>query len=485
MNLRGRLPLPLTAALAAALAAASPALAAEPPGKEWTPLNDQPSSQVNINNTNEVGLERTADGVLHVVWVNGRDNGTEALIHTPFTGTDPDSPGALGAKTTILVLDQSSNESFNDRVDLIRDSGGNIRALFGALNPGSPYDTILATTSSATGASWSAVVPASATASGQRSPVYAAAGIGGGTGLDGTIFSTWGDSSPSGGGYHVGLNTTNPDVPFTAACCEIDPNVGVDSTTGEVAVASNIQGSGIRVKLLNGATTLTVPKSAAAYPAQRTSISGRIGAPGIWVGYGTGTNQFDAKPAVWEVGAEKFTFLKNQGDAENVGMAPGPGGRLWVYWERDEMVFATRTNPEVTKFGAIVKAKGPLGGANATYRLAGEGSLGSLDLFGLFDVQGNLGWWTERFAPGLSLKGEASVKAGKKLGLTVTDAGEPVQGVEVYTFLGKKKIDDMSNAKGKVELKIPKSAKPGKEKAYTDAGAAYTDGKAEYKIKKK
>ena len=141
---------------------------------------------------------------------------------------------------------------------------------------------------------WSAPVAASATPNPQRHPVYAASGTGAALGLDGVPVSTWGDSSPGGGGFHIGL-AGGPDADFSPACCEIDPNVGVDSVTGERWVAAHLLNTGIGVVSLDSGQTVSLGKSVAAWTQQRTSISGRIGAPDVYVAYGSGTNMFDAQ----------------------------------------------------------------------------------------------------------------------------------------------------------------------------------------------
>jgi len=468
---------------ALALCAAPPALATNLPGAEWTPLNDLPASQVTLSNTNEIGLARSADGVLHVLWVNDRDNGTQALLHTPMTGTAPSTPGVVGAETTVLTANPNLNQVFNDNVDLLAVPGG-IRALFARTNPGGAADGTLSTAVSATGAAWSAPDAVSATAPAQRHPVYAAGGVSGATGITGTTYSTWGDSSPDGGGFHVGLSPATPDQigsPFTPACCEIDPAIAVDTASGEVMVAANRPDTAIRVRSLTSGKTYSVPKSAHAWTQQRTSISGRIGGSGVYVAWGTGDNMFNARPAIWRVGAPKFLFLKKQFDAAHVGMTPAPNGRLWVYWDRDGKIYASRTNKTADHFGAIVKVPGALN-SETFFGLDGEGSLGQLDLFALTETGGNLNWWAERIAPGLTVDCDSPVKQGAKLKCKVLDAGDPVSGIEVYSHLGNKKASDISNSQGKVKLKIPGDAPKGKHKAYTADDADWSDGRATYKV---
>jgi hypothetical protein len=454
---------------------------------QWTPLSDAPTGDVNISNTNEIGLERSADGVLHVLWVNSRANGTQALLHSAVTGTVAGSPDVVANPNLVLSVTTAANQSFNDRVDLVPSAAGGLRALFATTFPGNTIDGILATSTSANGGStWSGAVAASATASAQRSPVYAATGIGGATNLQGSTTGTWGDSSPTGGGYRVGLTTNGADTHFSDSCCEIDPNAAFDSATGAGFVAANLQDTGIQVIPLSGGASAVVPQSAHAWTLQRTSITGRIGADGVYVGYGTGDNMFNAKPAIWRIGAPQFIFLKNESDAGHVGIAAAPEGRLWVYWEREGSVYASRTNRDISKFGAIVKVKGPHSGDDSFFNLQGEGSLGTLDLFALASAaSGPENWYVQRLAPGLTLDTPDGkvVKRGKKIKFQVTDAGDAVQGIDVSTVIGGKTISKTTNAAGKAKLKIPKDAKKGNQTAFTEPDPGYTGAKAAFKIK--
>ena len=472
-------------AMVLALALPASALAQDYPGTQWTPLEDDPSG-INMANTNEVGLLRTDDGVLHVLYVNNRANGTQALLQMAFTGTNPAVPGTRSDPITVFTVSPAANQSFNDRVDLASNGADGLRALFATTFPNGPLDGILSTSVSATGASWSSPVAASATAAGQRSPVYAASGIGGGTDLQGVTTGAWGDSAPDGGGWRVGLTTNGGDSHFPATLGDIDPDVATDTVSGETVIAVNHQDVGINLYSPTGADLGTVPQSAHAWTQQRTSVTGRVGADGIYVGYGTGDNMFDARPAIYRVGSSKFIFLKNQKDAAHVGLAAAPGGRLWIYWDREGKLYASRTNPEVTKFGAIVKYSAPLGGDGSIHRLAGEGSLGSLDLMALIDLDGHLNWWLERLMPGLTVEvlGDGTVEAGKKVKVKVTDAGDPVKGVDAYIVVGKDHIEKATNASGVAKLKVPANAKKGKASAGADGYPEYTDAKpVEFKVK--
>lgn len=173
--------LSLLSALGAALLVAAPA-AAGPPGT-WTQVTSEPQP----SNTREIGLERTADGVLHLVWT--RDNGaSEQVLHSsiPLSGSEVVGPDQLVSTTSAL----------NPSVDLIAGPGGGLRAFFSGLFPGSPlpggYDTVMASaTAPAAGTPWSAPAAASNNQLGTSSPVYVGSGIGAAL-VAGQPISTWG-----------------------------------------------------------------------------------------------------------------------------------------------------------------------------------------------------------------------------------------------------------------------------------------------------
>jgi hypothetical protein len=97
------------------------------------------------------------------------------------------------------------------------------------------------------------------------------------------------------------------------------------------------------------------------------------------------------------------------GDVESVGISAAPGGRLWVFWQDNatDVYKATRSNPAAWKFGAIVKVKSPKG-AMSLWRVAGEGSGGSLDLFAHVTTGGWIATWHKQVRPELTLRARAT-----------------------------------------------------------------------------
>jgi hypothetical protein len=449
---------------------------AGPPGK-WTRVTG--IDGVEASNIDEIGLERTADGVLHVAWAREPLNAPGVVLHSAIAA---DAASIVGPVTIA-----SFGNGVNKSVDLVAGPSGGLRALFSGLVPGGPYDGVVATaTAPAAGQPWSAPSAASNNSVADASPVYAASGIGGGVGLDGTVVSAWGDSSPSGGGFHVGLVPTDLDSHFDATCCQTDPSVGVDAVSGATVLAWNTLGAteSVQVRTLPAGPTLTAPKSGAPWIGQRVSISGRIGADGVYVAYGSGSNPFLANPAWWRVGAPQAKVLNRKRDAEQTGLTPGPDGRLWLYWEQqgNKRVFAARSNPAATRLGALVSIKPPRG-TQTIYALHAEGSAGPLDLFALADAAGGIGYFHQRIKPGLTLKAApGKVAAGGNVTFMVTDAGAAVSGANVKVTIAGDKLGGLSNAAGKVTVHVPGDAQPRRYRA-TAKKAGYAQATRQIRVK--
>ncbi len=458
-----------------ALLVAVPGAFAGPPGK-WTRITG--IEGVPAANTDEVGLLRTADGVLHVAWTRPAGGLGDTVLHSAISA---DAKSVSGPDPILTA----ANNGINSSVDLVGAPGGGLRVLFAGLFPETPLDTVMASaTAPEAGMPWSAPSPVSSIAPATRSPVYVAAGIGGAVSPSGETVLVWGDSGPEDGGYHLGLDPTTPDVPFPVGLA-VDPNATFDAAgTAYLAwiVLGGLETPGSLQVMPVGGAPVTVPKSAAAWTGQRVSISSRIGAGGVYVAYGSGSNEFDALPAWWRVGAAKPIVIKGQRDAEHTGLAPAPGGRLWIYWNRHGRLYAARTDQKAKKLGAIVSVKPPKG-TDAIYNLQAEGSRGPLDVLALADAKGGLGYFQQRILPGLSLAAKPkAVKAGKKLTLRATDAGTPVKGAKLVLALGKKKLKKKTNAKGKASFKIPAKTKPGKYTATATRGG-YAKARTKLRVK--
>jgi hypothetical protein len=296
-------------------------------------------------------------------------------------------------------------------------------AAFAATNV---FDSVMASATSADGGAWTVQGPVSKLEP-QGKPVYAASGIGAAIGTDGTFYSIWGDSAPGGGGFHAGLDPSAPDGELPGGL-KSDPDAGVDSQSGQVFAGWNsLDDEGVVVMPLSpGGQRVSIPNSAPQLQ-HRVGITGRIGAPGVFVAYAQGSNPFLADPAVYRVDTGATTRLTAK-DGELVSIAAAPAGHLWVFWKDVGTIYASRSNKAATRWGRIVRVKAP-SGSTTIYDLSGEGSLGPLDLLAHVDPPtGTLSSWHQRILPGLFL---TTRKSKGKTVVKVTDAGEPVAGAKV------------------------------------------------------
>jgi hypothetical protein len=395
--------------LAAAILLAVPATAAAGPAR-WTKLT---GLDYTADTTDEVGLARTPDGVLHVAY----HEPPASIKHLAILPDGTRLPGA----TTIAAFTLGAH----NRPALTAAPNG-IQAFFAGLHAGGERPR-MSSASSADGFGWQLEpVVSNADITNPHKP-YDASGIGAASAAGVPVFA-WGDSDPGAGGIHEGVDPTTPDreFPETARCCEVDPNVAVDAAGGQVVVAWNSEvNDNAQALYLGGAgDVMAAPGSAARQQGQRVGLTARIGAPGVYLGYTAGANAFDGHPALWLVGTGRTLTLARQRRARFTGAAAAHDGRLWLFWAREERLFATRSNTAATRLGAVVSVRAP-GRTTAILRLAGEGSTGPLDLLAhVRRSAADVGTWHRRIRPGLSVV--AKRKGRRRLEIRVTDAGEPV-----------------------------------------------------------
>lgn len=363
-------------------------------------------------------LARTADGVLHVSWSRDVSLGG-SLLHSAI------SADAKTVSGPVPIYDNVAG-GVNYHSDLVVAPDGTLRAFFAATNV---FDNVLATATSADGgASWAVGGPVSKSGA-EGKDVYTAGGIGAAVGKDGTFYSIWGDSSPDGAGYHVGLDPNAADGELSGSL-QSDPKLGVDSASGQVVSAWNSlddDGPVVVMPIAPAGGSVSIPGSTG-YSLHPVGITGRIGAPGVFVGYHRGTNPFLSDPSVYRVGTGQATRLTKK-DGELISLAAAPGGRLWAFWKVENSLRATRSNPAATKWGQIVSIKPPKN-TTAIYSLAGEASAGPLDLLAHIDRSSStLGSWHRRILPGLAFKTSKAKKG--KTAFKVSDAGKAVAGAKV------------------------------------------------------
>jgi hypothetical protein len=464
--------------LLAFLALASPA-AAGPPGS-WTKVTNFGSQG---SNTDEVGLARTGNGVLHVLWTQDSNN---TVLNTRLSA---DAQTVLGTSTVFTYGD-----TVNNRPGLLAVPGG-LRAFFsGLFSADQNHDGGLSTATSADGVSWAVQPTLASEASGanEASTVYVASGIDATLFSNGTPLSIWGDS---GSGYHVGTSQSTPDVRYgTSFASTFDPGAATDSDTGQVAIAWNdLDASSVRAAFVQPTTSPWFPRGSISSPPggsapdlqHSVGITGRSGgAGGIYVAYLHGSNPFSSSPAIWRIGAGNAQNLTNA-DGSLSGVTMGPGGRLWAFWrEEDQSIHVRRSNAAADTWGADTVVDPP-GGTSTVWTLAGEGSAvacGALDVVALASVGSDLANYQQRVLAGLTLKKKLlNGKKGKKakVKFTTLDAGDPANAK--VKFGNKSKT---TGGDGKVKLAIKRKKKTRKVKA-TASGNCFSKATVKVKVKKK
>jgi hypothetical protein len=399
---------------------------AGPPGT-WTQVTGIGGG---VQAGDEIGLERTADGRLHVAWTR---TPAGAVLHSAL------STDARTMSGPNLIIAPSLG--VNNRVDLVAGPGGGLRVFFSGLSESAFSDRMGTATAPRDGRTWTVQSsPASNGSFGAGSPVYASSGISGLNGPGGVPISIWGDSAPGAGGYHVGVDPLTPDFHFQPGCCSTDPNGAREAGTGRVVYAWNRQSSiGTRAMVqAPGEAPREVPNSQPTQLGHRLGISGRIGARGIYVAYLAGDNNFEGVPALWRVGDREPLLLSSRRGARHAGLAATPGSHVWVMWAREGRIFAGRTSPRGTAVGRVMTVTPPRG-TQVIRNLTGEASRGPLDLFALVDrgARGS-GYWHQRLLPPLAVRvnPERLSARGGRVVAHVTDAGTGIDDAVVSIRLG-------------------------------------------------
>lgn len=427
-----RLMFSLLVALAALCASASPALATTP--GHWDPV-----TAANGANTDQVGLLRTPDGELHVIWQRRNGVGTD-LVQTIVS-----ADGTAGPAQTI-----ASGWSGIGAPAIIRDGAGGLLIVAGAtssLDPGA-ISQIGAWRSSDAGATWTLQPTNAATGGGFADDFTASIGADGST-----PFFAWGTTF--GLFVHRGTDAATPAGNFQSTagfgCCGYDPGLALDGASGRLVVAwySNATGhpgvfaqtvdqsSGAPVgspALMPGSATNYNGTAQSSSTLAHTPIVGRLGKPGIFVAY-PGNYPTTTRVVLWRVGAARSSVLATRAAGlRNVGIAATPSGRLWAFWSADDDIYARRSNSSLTAWGAVTSIPVPRG-TTTIYKLAGNAQNNVLDLLAAFAGSASgVQTWHSQIEPGLTLTAAPAalrMTSTSSVTLTVTDAGQRIRGARV------------------------------------------------------
>lgn len=397
-----------------------------------TPLADNPLIP-------EIGLARGADGVLHVLWLNG--SGPWRVKDTPIAAS-----GQVGKPATIATDFLATDP------DVTTTPSGVVAFWNGIKSntPNSPQGTFTATRPPS-GGSWSvsgsAIAPLPAVPDTSSSDSAT-------TGSDGQPWFAY-----SGTDSMVVDHVGHPEVQVAPSlkCCLDNAGLAVDGASGQTWLAyssliPNSQGIFARPLSATGKPSgpaVRLPQSLGTDgniipPQQRTAITGRgQGRAGVFAVYGSGWPKFTSLKEI-RLGTASArtmaTFGRTQ-DMAGTAITADQAGRLWVAWATGRGtspgLFVRRSNPAAGAFGPAERVALP-GGTTAVLKVYINARGGALDVVALID-RGNLNkttyWATEVLAP-LALSATRSSGGGAKVTFRVTDAGTAVPGATVR-FCGK------------------------------------------------
>jgi hypothetical protein len=432
------------AAPAARAASSAPTTTTTPGGvaatsePTWTQVTDSEG-----RNIDEVGVARTSDDVLHVLWRVRAGTNQEEIRSTPVDDEDVGEASVAAAGWA----------SVGNPAVVVTDTG--LRVFFpGLTGSDANADGMQSASSDDKGEVWSE--------QGSRVSSSTSAmpdGTGAAVRQDGTPAFAYAYSFAL--GLHFGLDPATPDIDLLtdAACCDYLPNLAFSEEDGDGYIAwySNVEDQvGLWVQQIwpTTGTATAVPESAldgkAITPTQRTPLAARVGREGTYVAYCSGYPTCE-KVLLWQIGEDEPVEIATGSDIEAVNLAADPDGRLWVMWEdtTENSLFAVRSNEDATEFGEIV-AFSPAPDTDTVWKLQGNASSDLLDVFASFTTPDSLATWHAQVEPGLTVE---TKKAKKNVTFTVTDAGEPVKGAKVT--LKKKTVT--TNAKGQATTTFTKA----------------------------
>ena len=414
--------------------AAGPA-SAGPPG-QWTRVTDP-----GVRSSDQIGLARSADGVLNVVWTRQESSGV-SLVSGRISAAGQTLPSRLVVQAGWAAISGP---------DLVATPSG-LLAIWGGIPPGSAVGEAYAATLAPGAAAW--------TYGGQVTPdgsdASASDQIDAALGRDGTALLAWSVNFAL--RTHAGLDPGVASQTWQTACCAYHAGVAVDGVTGEAVLgwssnATNEHGLWAQSIAPTPGERRYLPgsgneqRTAAVAPDQKVGITGRVAAPGVYMAFGVGYPTWSSL-WVWEHGSARATRVW-QGIVRDPTIAAGPDGRLWLAWRsQGNQIYAVRSNRDATEWGALIRLRPPPR-ASTLWKLAAEGSRGPLDLLVSASTP-SLAYWHQQVLPALSV----ACVGGKVVRCSVTDAGEAVRNAAVR--LGPKILK--TSRQGRVELDLPRGS---------------------------
>jgi len=367
-------------ALTAAVTVAAAAVHAAPTGSAWSRISGPAQPGV------QLGLARTHDGVLHVIWNRGAQS--TSIFETRL------SPAGAAAGTSTVARGWPGNGG----LALLTMPDGSLQ-LF---TPGTGGITTF--TAPAGGRTWSLQA---GTAWGGA--VAEATGLIGATlTKDGQPVTAWRGNAGE-GVPPASIPTAGYEGGMTESFLATDAASGAVVLGGETNAGQG--GTYVQQILPSRGPHVVLPPLAKDWS---SGLTGRIGAPGVYVALADGKSV-----RLYRYGGASKTIAT--GPYLSATVCAGPEGRLWVAWGDSSNLFVTRSNKGAGAFEPVQKLRAPVG-PGLTF-LQCEGSAGPVDLFA-----DSGGFFHTHALAQLSIAARA---AKGKATISVRDAGDPVAGVAI------------------------------------------------------
>jgi hypothetical protein len=343
-------------------------------------------------NLTQVGLARSADGVLHIDWIRPAFVGYDVVTRAVSAG------GALGAPVVV-----ASGWSNLNNPDMAVRPDGSLIAFFDGQHTLDPQELNLGAcyaTAPADALAWTLGPGHLDSASGSAAYVSDVSGLV--TPADVPLVTWYGTN----GVYvHASFDASLPNYEFQSllgptAYYGYYSNLAIDGAGGQVwlAWASNATGkSGVwaaRVDAASGAPVgeaVRMPGSVVRYSGSwwfsmmgsRTPVTGRPGRAGVWVAYPLGYPT-TTKIALWRLGGTSTVTVASGAAAKgHAAVAAAPDGRVWVVWSQRNgersRIYARVSNTTVTSFRPAVSVLTPAGYGDV-YNIAASAQNGRVDI---------------------------------------------------------------------------------------------------------
>lgn len=412
---------------------------------KWTRFSPPSNTSVFAH----MGVARTADGTLHVLWLTNENSSNETVMHTSFSAS-----GRLGSTTTVSSGWQTLNPpalvSGADGAALFAFWGGQLDPVHQELNEASSVDG---------GRTWTLAPDNLLTGEQVGMDMMSAARLGN------NYFQAWGSY------LHDGT-TPSPATHFTASpaddCCGYDASVAALSSAQAAFVAwysnqSNYDGvyeqgvdpiSGTP----QGPITLMPGTRGVGKALVPPAVATTQGGPGSYymVAYKSGS-PVGNRLLVWLPGLKPVLLGSSQRDIDNFTLAADSSGRVWAAWATVDrnghmQIVVRRSNNYAQTWGQPVLVKPPSNADLWTLQASAIG--GSLDILGAFGDQGKIADYQTRVLPGLSVATPPGTSVSRRhtvhVEFFVTDAGRPVKGASIHVG----KVKGHTNGQGIVVLKL-------------------------------